>query len=119
MDEAKRKQRSERQRQYMESLTPDQRLALRLKTRFGITLDYYYELKNRQNNKCAICHETPHPGKTLVVDHCHASKVVRGLLCHKCNTGIGMLGDSYKRIVSASKYIKSFNDKTFPPLNKL
>ena len=40
-----------------------------------------------QNGKCAICDKEPNK---LVVDHCHDSGKIRGLLCHSCNRSISI-----------------------------
>lgn len=54
------------------------------------------------NSLCAICHR-----KTkLVVDHCHSSNKVRGLLCNSCNKGLGFFEDNVERLSSAIKYIE-------------
>jgi hypothetical protein len=60
-----------------------------------------------QGGRCAICGETP---ERLVVDHCHASGMVRGLLCQSCNFGIGHLRDSVERLQSAIQYLKRDNE---------
>lgn len=52
---------------------------------YGLTLDSYTEMLQKQDSRCAICKEQ----KTLVIDHCHKTGKVRGLLCIGCNTGLG------------------------------
>ena len=42
----------------------------------------------------------------LVVDHCHQTKKFRGWICHKCNTGIGLLGDTIEGVEKAIKYLR-------------
>lgn len=83
----------------------------RLKRDYGITLDEYNSMLEKQNNKCAIC-ETEEPIKVksgrnrkLAVDHCHNSGKVRGLLCAHCNTGIGMLRESIEILDKAKEYL--------------
>lgn len=81
---------------------PEQhKIALR-KQRYGLTNEAYSEMLAEQENKCAICTtfmEAPH------VDHCHTTKEVRGLLCDKCNRGIGFLKDDTDILKSAIKYL--------------
>jgi len=55
-----------------------------LKRRYGITPEQYEMMLERQGGGCAICHRPP-KHRRLDVDHDHATKVVRGLLCFTCN----------------------------------
>lgn len=72
--------------------------------RYKITFEQYVEMRSRQNNTCAICNG-PGGKNGLGIDHCHASGVVRGLLCSKCNAGIGMLGEDLERMSAAIEYV--------------
>ena len=65
-----------------------------LKRMYGIDVDEYNTLLENQNNVCAICKKECESGKRLAVDHCHESNKVRGLLCTKCNTAIGLFDNS-------------------------
>jgi len=56
-----------------------------LRRDFGICLDDYEQMLHRQNGVCAICGRV-YENRVLQVDHDHATGVVRGLLCHVCNT---------------------------------
>lgn len=71
-----------------------------LKYMYGITEEQYNELFKQQNGQCAVCKETV----KLVVDHCHFSGEVRGLLCHFCNTGLGCFRDDPERLAQAIEY---------------
>ena len=79
----------------------------RNKKRYGITPEQYTELFNKQEGKCAICgkHQTEFK-KALCVDHNHITGKIRGLLCYKCNTGIGNLNDNIILLQNAINYIK-------------
>lgn len=53
------------------------------KYRYGITIEQYDEMFQIQQGKCKICKvETE-----LVLDHCHTTGYIRGLLCRCCNLG--------------------------------
>lgn len=75
-----------------------------LKANYGITIDEYDAMFKAQCGKCAVCGEKY--GRTLHVDHCHRTNVVRGLLCQKCNMAIGLLQDSVKLLNRAISYLK-------------
>lgn len=62
-----------------------------LQDRYGITLLDYQNLLIAQNNRCASCGNLD---KELVVDHCHDTGKVRGLLCNPCNGLIGLAKDN-------------------------
>lgn len=75
--------------------------------KYGITEDKYREMVLNQNNLCKICKEmtsTISHGK-LVIDHCHKTGVVRGLLCGSCNVMLGNAKDSIKILKSAIDYL--------------
>jgi hypothetical protein len=75
---------------------------------YSITKNDYEALLKQQDNKCKICgSEPPSIGKKkyLCVDHDHKTGKIRGLLCDKCNRGIGLLNDDYKIIQNALNYI--------------
>jgi len=80
-----------------------------LKYRYNLTYDEYVELYNKQNGKCAICKTSKQLGSNsgLLVDHCHKTNKVRGLLCNNCNSGIGKLQDDINILYSAIKYLSS------------
>ena len=81
-----------------------------LRNDYGITLQDYEAMYKTQNGKCAICGKEPKNGRgilrKLYVDHCHQTNRVRGLLCHSCNMGIGLLDDSLELLFSAIEYLK-------------
>lgn len=60
-----------------------------LRKKYGITVEDYAELLAAQGGVCAICEQEPSDGMQLHVDHCHATGVVRGLLCFQCNWYLG------------------------------
>ena len=75
-----------------------------VKKAYGLTKEEYLELADRANGKCEIClvsfgESVPH------VDHCHSSKQVRGLLCARCNHGLGNFRDTPKFLEGALAYL--------------
>lgn len=87
--------------------SPEQNRRRHLKRRYGITEEDYIAMVIRQFNVCGICDE-PAINK-LVIDHCHSTGTVRGLLCEKCNKGIGHLNDSISILQAAIKYLNNGN----------
>ncbi len=107
---------------YTTKSAKDAKLAGHLKRKYGVTLEEYEAKLAEQNGLCAICNreETritrPNAKKyfngeapRLSLDHDHATGKVRGLLCYKCNIGIGQLQDSVENLESAIAYLKKWS----------
>jgi hypothetical protein len=82
-----------------------------LKKSYGITIDEYDDIYDKQNGKCSICGKEEKAvirgiPLTLAVDHSHKTGKVRGLLCHKCNRAIGGLQDSVVLLRKAADYLE-------------
>ena len=73
----------------------------------GLTLDKYHSLLERQDFGCGICGAdiVAVPRKRVHIDHDHTTGKVRGILCAKCNTGLGKLDDG-RLFRAAEKYLK-------------
>ena len=69
-----------------------------------MTVEIYNRMFVRQRGVCKIC-KTKNPNKALCVDHRHDTKWRRGLLCNKCNFGIGSFDDNPVRMIRAAWYI--------------
>jgi hypothetical protein len=68
------------------NLLKQQRRANHLKSRYGITIEQYKFLLEKQNNCCAVCEKHQDMEKTnFHVDHDHITGEIRGLLCNYCN----------------------------------
>lgn len=82
-----------------------------LKHRYGIDYETYLKMYEEQNGKCGICGCDKDLGgfKGLLVDHCHETNNVRGLLCGNCNSGLGKFMDDINLLTNAIKYIKQNN----------
>jgi hypothetical protein len=84
-----------------------------LKRKYGISLEEYNYMFELQKGLCGICgkkESTRRRKKTqgderLAVDHCHETGVVRGLLCFKCNTAMGSLGDNEEMVMRVIFYL--------------
>ena len=75
--------------------------------KYNITQEKFDEMFSLQQGKCAICDDIL--GKKFTVDHNHDNEKVRGLLCYKCNCGIGFLNDSIDTLNLAIQYLKERN----------
>ena len=77
-----------------------------LKRLYGVTRDRKTELFKLQGNKCKCCSTSdPSHKHGWAVDHDHITESIRGVICHKCNTNIGRLGDHYDHVLSSvAKY---------------
>jgi len=81
--------------------------------RYGMSPEEYEELLEEQLNCCACCGSSnPQRKSGFVIDHDHNTGLVRGLLCHNCNIGIGQLGDSISGVTNALEYLRKHYDKT-------
>ena len=63
-----------------------------LKRTYGISVEEYDEMLAAQDGVCAICGRRPRDDISLHVDHCHVTGRLRGLLCFRCNNGLGDFG---------------------------
>jgi len=48
-----------------------------------------------------------HHKTKLVVDHCHSTGKIRGLLCHNCNRALGLMQDNVETLQNAIDYLKT------------
>lgn len=76
-----------------------------LKRKYGIDKSIYDAILRAQGGRCALCRCLPQRGRRFAVDHCHTTKALRGLLCDKCNTALGLMNDDVLRLVRASAYV--------------
>jgi hypothetical protein len=80
---------------------PQNTRARRFRKYYNLTVAEYDVMAEAQNFQCAICGRT----KQLQVDHNHKTKAVRGLLCGRCNRGLGQFGDDYRLCQRAFCYL--------------
>jgi hypothetical protein len=78
-----------------------------LRKTYGMSIADYDALLHKQGGRCAICRgsHVGH-GEHLHVDHDHSTGAIRGLLCAKCNTMLGLSGDSPEVLRAAIDYLR-------------
>lgn len=98
----------EKSRLYRSSLSPERKLKLKLRP-YGLSVEEFIEIVDKQENKCAICGEKPKHNRRLAIDHNHITGQVRGLLCFKCNSSIGLLGEDLSILNKIIEYLNFHN----------
>jgi Recombination endonuclease VII len=84
---------------YCKKCVPDKSWRARAQ-RYGIGKPQWDALIIKQNNKCVLCEKIPE-----VIDHCHKTHIVRGLLCSGCNIQIAKMDNCREWLIKAIKYI--------------
>lgn len=77
-------------------------LAYYRKKRYGLSQEDVDRLMTEQGGLCALCRKRP----PQAVDHCHATNRVRGLLCMRCNSAIGVIGDTLDAAQRLVEYLQ-------------
>lgn len=75
-----------------------------LRRTYKLSAAQYDAMLNQQDGACAICKKKS-TTRRLAVDHDHATGAVRGLLCSRCNTAVGLLEDDITRAIEAARYL--------------
>jgi recombination endonuclease VII len=86
----------------------------KLKELYGLTREQVQTQFDKQEGKCLGCGLTfdpNHHSTKPCVDHCHKTKVFRGLLCHSCNRGIGLLKESIATMQQLIAYLTHAEQK--------
>ncbi len=84
---------------------PERTRAAQLRIKYGLTLEQYEQLLEKQEGLCAICQRERSTKRHLAVDHCHTTGKIRGLLCSTCNTALGKFRDSQILLHRAADYL--------------
>lgn len=89
-------------------LIRDRQVGYRLKFHHGIERGDYDRILAEQGGGCAICGATA-AGRwgTLHVDHDHTTGALRGILCHRCNTALGLFGEDPGLMDRAADYLEA------------
>lgn len=99
--ETKRRNRLSKKKSYDKN--PVRHRAIRVKSKYGLTLADLDLMLVRQGGHCPICLDPL--GPIYYIDHCHLTKKVRGLLHNKCNLLLGHAGDSPATLGLARLYL--------------
>lgn len=81
-----------------------------LKSRYDLSPKQYRQMVDDQGGICAVCEQQAN----LDVDHDHATQKVRGLLCFRCNAGLGSFKDNPEFLENAIRYLKDHADGKWP-----
>lgn len=107
---------------YAKGLCSNHYLKSRTWATFGLTVDDYLEILEKQGGVCRVCEqpETSRDGKSqkvreLALDHCHTSGKMRGLLCQACNTALGLFKDDPTILNRAVAYLTTSRLPTTTP----
>jgi len=87
----------------------DYRRKYRIEKEYNIKYEDFLKMSEQQEHKCLICETTDSKarnGEFLVIDHCHETSKIRGLLCNDCNTALGKFKDDIKLLLKAIEYLK-------------
>ena len=87
---------------------PEKQRIYNFKKLYGISHEDWLEMWESQDGKCAICGKQFQTPFNARVDHNHRTGEVRGLLCHRCNVGLGYIEDMGYNI-KATEYLASGN----------
>lgn len=80
-----------------------------LKNTYQMSVEEYETSLKNQSELCAICKSKCVSGKKLAVDHNHDTGQIRGLLCCKCNRGLGNFNDNLDLLEQAVLYLKTYS----------
>jgi len=84
----------------------ERNLECKIRKKFGITFEQKRAILTAQGGTCAICKgDNSNSKRDWHIDHCHKSGVVRGILCHGCNTALGSFKDSPEILAAAIEYL--------------
>jgi hypothetical protein len=83
---------------------------------YGVTQEQFYIILKNQNGCCALCAD--HLGdlySRIHIDHDHKTGRVRGLLCARCNNGLGNFRDNADVLRRAADYVTHQNQNLVLP----
>lgn len=98
--------RAQYQRAKAEPGFKNKRVEIRLMANYGLTLAGRDAMFAAQGKCCAVCRSPENIVKKWHIDHDHLSGMVRGILCHNCNVGLGHFRDDAKLLSAAIDYLE-------------
>jgi len=93
--------------------------ASNLRLKYGVTEQQFALASAAVGNACEICGQQCETHKKLSVDHDHDTGLVRGLLCNRCNTGLGKFKDSIELLSAAVEYLNRTDSESISILNNM
>lgn len=79
----------------------------RIQKLYSLSKNEYLKLVKDQNSSCKLCNFYFEDHFKLHIDHCHETNKIRGLLCGKCNQGIGLLNHDHELLHKAALYCEA------------
>lgn len=76
-------------------------------SKYKISAKEFEMISIKQANVCKICLGVNNDNRPLYVDHCHKTNKIRGLLCHYCNSMLGMAKDCVSTLEAAIIYLQA------------
>lgn len=92
------------------NLAFSKRKSYTIKHKYNITIEEFEEKLKFCDYKCFICDKIHSLKDPLHIDHCHKSKEVRGLLCKKCNFGLGNFDDNIDKLKKSIIYLEKWKN---------
>src|SRR5262249_34704933 len=78
---------------------------------YGLRPEQIAQMLQEQGDSCAICGSSEPGTIGWCVDHDHATRGVRALLCATCNSGLGFFSDDMHKLRSATDYVTNWRVK--------
>lgn len=76
-----------------------------LERKYGLNQEDAHKLLRDQGNKCEICKVNFDENAKRNLDHCHATGKIRGFLCRRCNSVLGLVNDDSTLLGNCIRYI--------------
>ena len=78
----------------------------RIASTYRVSIEKAAELYVRASDDCEACGGPPEPQPRLCIDHDHATGIVRGAVCGRCNTVLGTMRDDPTRLRKLADYLE-------------